>query len=417
MVSFFANKENAAFWRFWAAQLVSQFGDRVHQMALVGLIATRMPGSSFELGKLLAFTIIPVFIIGPVAGVFVDRWDRRMTLFICDVLRGLLVFLVAFWLMNFNNLLPLYAAVFTIFALSRFHVPAKMSFIPRIVKPEDLHVANSLVSVTGMIALVLGALLGGIIVERIGPKGGFVFDAITYFVSAAFVFSIAQARSLRIERERIVSVTKDMVHRQKDVWAEIKEGIGYIRSQRDLSFIIAMMTVLFAAAGAVYIVIIVFVQETFKTITRDLGFLAVPLGVGLFLGSLAYGKWGSKADRFKTIFWSLILGGIMVIVFAGCLSSYPDRLLAAALALVLGLVLGPVTIAANTVVHTVCDDSQSGKVFAALEFVIHAGFLTTMLVSSYLAEHISRVWILSAAGGIFVLVGLAGLIFRRGKKV
>ena len=63
MITFVKNKENLPFLRFWLAQLVSQFGDRVNQMALVGLISLRNPGSSFELAKLLAFTIIPVFII------------------------------------------------------------------------------------------------------------------------------------------------------------------------------------------------------------------------------------------------------------------------------------------------------------------------------------------------------------------
>jgi len=67
MWKFIRNKDNRSFFRFWLAQLISQFGDRVHQMALVGLIATRSPGSSLELTKLLSFTIIPVFIVGPIA--------------------------------------------------------------------------------------------------------------------------------------------------------------------------------------------------------------------------------------------------------------------------------------------------------------------------------------------------------------
>ena len=165
MLPFFKNKENWPFLRFWLAQLVSQFGDRVNQMALVGLIAARSPGSSFELAKLLSFTTIPVFLIGPIAGVYVDRWDRRTTLFVCDLVRTGLVLCVAFYFMHLHSLVPMYGIIFVIFAFSRFYVPAKMSFVPEIVKTEDLHIANSLVTVTGMLALVLGALLGGIIVE------------------------------------------------------------------------------------------------------------------------------------------------------------------------------------------------------------------------------------------------------------
>src|SRR5689334_5075176 len=122
MLYFIRDKKSRDFFRFWFAQLISQFGDRVYQMALVGLMAIRHPGSVMEMAKLLAFTIIPVFIVGPIAGVYIDRWDRRRTLFVCDFIRGILVLLVAFYLMNLPVIWPMYVAVFVIFSLSRFYV-------------------------------------------------------------------------------------------------------------------------------------------------------------------------------------------------------------------------------------------------------------------------------------------------------
>ncbi len=415
MWRFIQNKENRGFFRFWLAQLVSQFGDRVHQMALVGLIAARSPGSTLELAKLLSFTIIPVFLIGPIAGVFVDRWDRRTTLFVCDFLRGGIVLLIAFYVMNFPSLTVLYGAVFITFAVSRFYVPAKMSIIPEMVKTEDLHIANSLVTTTGMIALVLGALLGGLIVEYAGSRGGFLWDAATFFVSGLLVFSISMSRRLRIrvDPKKLVAAGKEVIAAQKNILTEIKEGVQYIGGQPKLKMIFIMMSVLFAAAGAVYVVIITFIQQAFGTVTRDLGFLAVPLGAGLFCGSLAYGKWGAKVNKWKMIFVSLILGGIMVGIFAGSVQGTHSRGLAAGLAFLLGLILGPVVIAANTVVHEVCSSQMSGKVFSALEFVMHLGFLAAMLGSSYMAEHVARVWILTAVGVIFMAVGLLGLFKYR----
>ncbi len=415
MLSFFKDRQNWPFLRFWLAQLVSQFGDRVNQMALVGLIAARHPGSSFELAKLLSFTMIPVFIVGPVAGVYVDRWDRRTTLFVCDFIRGLLVLSIAMYLMDSSSLVPLYAAVFLIFTLSRFYVPAKMSFVPEMVKMDDLHIANSLVTVTGMIALVLGALLGGIIVENSGPRGGFYWNAATLFFSSLLVFSMrAKPKQHSMSKDKIVRAGREVLGAHKTLWGEIVEGIAYIRGNKKIRSIFVMMSVLFFAAGAVYVVIIVFIQQTFNSVTKDLGFLAVPLGAGLFLGSLAFGKWGGKISKWKTMFWSLILGGVGVTVFAVMVQTTHHRGLAAALAFILGFVVGPVVIAANTVVNTVCALEMSGKVFAALEFVMHLAFLTAMLISSYAAEHVNRVWILVAVGVIFLGVGFTGLIkYRR----
>jgi len=416
MWDFIKRKENWSFLRFAIAQLVSQFGDRVHQMALVGLIAQRWPGSPFELAKLLSFTIIPVFLIGPIAGVYVDRWDRRTTLFVCDILRGILVLIIAVYVMDLPSIVPVYAMVFAIFAFSRFYVPAKMALVPQLVDKSDLLLANSIITVTGMIALVLGALFGGIIVEQNGPKGGFYFDAFTFFLSAALLFTVSKVKRWQISKEKIVAVGRDAVAAHKNVWHEIVDGITYIKGQNGIRFIFLMMSILFSAAGAIYVIIIVFIQQAFGSVTKDLGFLAVPLGIGLFLGSMAFGRYGKNLSKYKTIFWSLILGGIMVTIFAVAVTTTHDRTFAAALAAILGFVVGPMVIAANTVIHSVCSEKLSGKVFAALEFVMHLAFLVAMLLSAYVAEFVSRHWILMAIGVIFFVVGVIGLIKFKEEK-
>ena len=103
----------------------------------------------------------------------------------------------------------------------------------------------------------------------------------------------------------------------------------------------------------------------------------------------------------------------MVAVFAALVHVTHNRAIAAGLAFGLGFTVGPVVIAANTVVNQVCAAHMSGKVFAALEFVMHLAFLLAMLASSYAAEHVSRVWILAAVGVIFFIVGVFGLVKYR----
>jgi MFS family permease len=409
MWHFILNKKSRDFFRFWFAQLFSQLGDRVYQMALVGLMAVRHPGSVMEMTNLISFTIIPVFIVGPIAGVYIDRWDRRTTLFICDFIRGLLILFAAFYLVHLSVIWPMYAVVFMIFSLSRFYVPAKMSFIPEMVHEDDLLIANSLSATTGMIA-GLGVLLGALIVEYTGSFGGFCWGASGYFLSAALVFSIVRLRRPLPKSSEIIAGAKEMLQTEKSVWREIIDGIRYIRAQKEISFIFWTMTILLAAVGAIYVVIIVFIQQAFHSVTKDLGFLAVPLVIGLFLGSLAYGRWGKKITVFKVIFWSLILGGGMVILFASMVASTHNRLLALGLAFVLGFVIGPATVASNTVINKVCNMEMSGKVFAALEVVMCLAFWVAMQMSSFLSKYIESLWILIAAGGIFIVVGLVGLL-------
>ena len=406
---FISDKKSRDFFRFWLAQLITQFGDRVYQMSLVGLMTALHPGSVMAMSKLFLFGIVPAFILGPIAGVYIDRWDRRTVLFITYFIQSILILLAAFYLIRLPSIWPMYAAVFVISSLGRFYIPAKMSFIPEIVHEDDLHIANSLSTITAMIAGGLGVLLGSWIVEHTGFFAGFCWDTACYFLSAALVFSITAFRHHYPDKKTIIAGTREMIQVEKSVWHEIIDGVRYIRSQKEISFIFWTMFILLAAVGAIYVIIIIFIQQAFHSVTKDLGFLSVSLTVGLFLGSLAYGKWGKKIPAYKVIFWSLILGGGMVVLFSSMVQATHDRLLALGLSFVLGFVIGPVMVAPNTVINKICAPEMSGKVFAAMEFVVYLSFFLAMVISSFLSEHIDRVWILIAVGGIFMVVGLVGL--------
>ncbi len=411
MLKFIFDAKNKNFMRLWCAQLISQFGDRVNQMALIGLIAERAPGSTVQLAKLLSFTIIPVFFVGPIAGAYVDRWDRRQTLFVSDFIRGTLVLTIPFIFMNYKSMIPIYIVVFLVFCFSRFHIPAKMSIIPNLVEKEKLLMANSLLTTTGMIAFVLGCSLGGFLVDRMGARWGFIWNSVTFFVSGAFVCSIPHHIKFRINKSVVWETGKKVLSDiRKSIFTELKEGFQYLIKHKEIRFIINMFFVLLSAAGAIYVVIIVFIQQSFSSVTKDLGILAVLLGVGLFLGAIGYGKWGRKFAWYKIIFVCLLTGGLMVILFALTIQHSPNLRVAGILSVILGMILGPIFIASNTVVHVVSDENMRGKVFSALEVVIHFAFLATMVVSSVLSEFIPRVWILVGVGGLFTIVGVIGLI-------
>ncbi len=400
MFHFIRDIKNQHFMRLWWAQLISQFGDRLNQMALIGLIAERQPGSTYRLAILLTFTIIPVFLIGPIAGVYVDRWNKRTTLFICDLIRGLLVLTIPFLFIQKHSIIEIYIVVFLVFCFSRFYIPAKMSIVPEIVPPENILMANSLLTTTGMLAFVLGCALGGFLVDKFGAKAGFIGDAVTYFISALIIMSMKSKIHINLSRQNILNKGREIIQIQKSFLGEIKEGLQYLVSQRSIRFVINMFFILMSAAGAIYVVIIVFIQKSFHSVTKDLGVLAVCLGAGLCLGALLYGRWGKAVLWSRTIFLSLISGGAMIIVFALVVRTYPNVLMAAGLAFLLGIVIGPIFIASNTII---------------LEVVIHFAFLTSMLISSRLAENIDSFWILTAVGAIFTIVGIAGLIrYRHG---
>jgi len=402
---------NRNFFLLWLGQIISQLGDRLGQMALIAFVYLRAPGSTLQIAKILSFTIIPVFIIGPLAGVYVDRWDRRRTMFACDFLRSLLVLAIPLFLFYAKSLAPVYLIIFIAFSIGRFFVPAKLSIIPDLVDKKDLLIANSLVNTTGMIAATLGFGISGVLVEWLGAKSGFYLNSLTFLVSGTLIFLISKRFVVEMDFRKVGHEIMEVIG--KSVFQEIKEGVFYFIRKKDIRFTAAIIFALWSALGAVYVVIIVFVQNTLHSTTKDLGLLVMFLGIGLFLGSLVYGRFGQRISHYKVIFTSLVLSGIMLDIFALGIYNYPNFAMAALLALCLGLTIAPIMIASNTIIHSVSDNEMLGKIFSSFEIVMHLGFLVFMFISSILAERFSHLLILVIVGALLSLLGLVNLFFNR----
>lgn len=403
--------KNRDFFFLWLGQIISQLGDRLDQMALIAFVYLRAPGSTLEIAKILSFTIIPVFLIGPLAGVYVDRWDRRRTMYVCDFLRAGLVLIIPLFLFYTKGLAPIYLIIFIVFCIGRFFVPAKLSIVPDLVKKQDLLMANSLVNTTGMIAAILGFGISGVLVEWLGVRSGFYLDSLSFLISGSLILLITKKSTHLVNFKKVSQEIVEVI--KKSVLQEIKEGIFYFLKKKDIRFTAAIIFILWSALGAVYVVLIVFVQKTLHSATKDLGLLIMFLGIGLFSGSLIYGRFGQRISHYKTIFSSLVLSGIMLVCFALGLYRYPYFFTAAFLAYLLGLFISPIMIATNTIIHNVSANDMMGKIFSSVEIVMHLGFLLFMFASSLLAERFSHVLILVVVGIAFVILGIINLIINR----
>jgi len=406
--------KNKNFFSLWLGQIISQFGDRLTQIALIGLIYKRAPGSAYELAKLFIFVIIPVFIIGPVAGAYSDRWNKKYTMIIADLIRGVLVFLIAvycFLVPTLMPIFPIYIIVFIIFSMTRFFLPAKMSIIPDLVSQEKLLLGNSLITTTGMIAAVLGIGIGGIFILPVfGMKIAFIINSITFFISALLLSFMKVEYIKGPIKERVYYIGKEIKEAvKKSIFMEIKEGIRYMLQHKRMHFVIGILFLLWSGIGASYVVLIVFVQQVLGTATKHLGLLVVFFGSGLFLGSLIYGRFGNLISKTKAIFLSLALSGIIIIQFVIFLGVYSSFYIAATLAAVFGLFIAPVMISSNTIVHELMPEELRGRTFSSLEAVMHLAFLIFMLLVSILAEFINTSYILIIVGALCTYAGIFGL--------
>jgi predicted MFS family arabinose efflux permease len=268
-----------------------------------------------------------------------------------------------------------------------------------------------------MIAAAMGFGIGGILVEILGAKGGFYLDASTFLISGILIFFVSAKTRLKVQPKEVLKVGKEIIEViKKSVLGELRGVFGFLSKQEKIKSILNILFLLWAALGSIYVVIIVFIQRVFTSVVKDLGVLAVFLGCGLFFGSLAYGRFGKRSSYFKAIFVSLFIGGLILVGFTITSYRFMNFQLAAAFSFVLGASISPIMIVSNTLVHELTDTEMRGKVFTALEIVIHAAFLSFMFITSSLSEYIGQFSILIVGVGV-TLVGIMGFFGKDDKVI
>lgn len=430
--------KNKNFLALWLGQIISEFGDRFTQMALIATIIYYAPDITttasdytgiFRLTVLLTFIIIPVFLIGPVAGVYVDRWDRRRTMIWSDILRGLLVLLIPFFLIKVKLLLPIYITVFLIFGTTRFFLPAKLGIIPDIAPKENLLLANSLITTTRLIATVLGLGLGGLIVELVGKNVAvpFYIDSITYFLSAMAIMLIRVQKPVGKLHESLKEHTKRIKEIEKNVLQDIIHSIRYIFSNKHIPYVLKTFFLLMSGAGAIYII---FIDFTLKNLTvpsqmpqqlgkimgfGQFGFIIVFLGIGAFCGMILFGKWGQRFKREKAISSGFLLSGLFLSLFSYTTHTFKNFWLTGIIVIFLGIASAPIIVFSYTLFHESTKDEMRGRVFSTIEVIIHLAFIIFMYLSTFLVTTIKlpEVHILGAAGVLSCIYGLRGLLKKK----
>ena len=382
-------------------------------MALIGLVYQIKPFSSLSLAKIMSLAVIPVFLISPVAGVYVDRWNKRKTMYWSDFLRGIFIVLIPIFFFRWHSLFFVYCFIFLSFCVGRFFIPAKMAIVPSLVEGKDIFLANSLISTTAMIAAMLGLGLGGIIVERWGLNIAFIVDALTFFLSGLCICFMKIGERSTFKAFDLINLSKDAIKTVKRSFvSEIKEGVHYLFNSRETRYASKIFFTLFSFIGSLYVVFVVFIQNVLSTVTLDLGILAVACGFGLFSGTLIYGRFGHKMRAEKTINIAMIFSGLYLMFFAFMLKSYPSKIFAFFSCFVLGVIVAPIVVGVNSLIHKGSDNNLWGRIFSSLEVVIHLAFIIFMFISSYLAEYFGPLRVIVGISVVVVVISFSNLLVK-----
>jgi len=388
--------KNRNFLALWIGQIISQFGDRLAQMALIGLYLKQTAGISLShsvpvMRNLFFFSTLPILLFSPVAGVYVDRWSRKKTLIATDLLRAGLILLIPLLAGYTDGMWSVYGVIFLVFTVTCFFSPAKSAIIPNLVKKRELLAANSLSNITRLIAMIGGVTAGGIIVAWTGTKMSFYLDSLSFLLSGLAILAI------RIKEDPPPEESKDGIRR---VAKELVAGLNFIRKKKRVKFVATSLFILMGASGIGYLLVTVFVTKALNLGTIGLSVLATFLGIGMLAGSLIYGHFGEQIEREKVIVGGTLICGVCAVLLGGSKSLF---LLSLGVSII-GFIASPIMIAAYTLTQELTPDRIRGRVFSALEVIINSSFLFFIWVAGVLGA-----WL--PIQSIFYLTGVGLLVY------
>src|SRR5689334_4149758 len=180
-------RTNRNFRLLYIGQTISQLGDWFNTVAVYALLLD-LTGSATAVAWMLIVQMLPIALVGPVAGVVVDRLNRRRIMIAADVLRGCLMFGLLF-IRRADQIWIAYVVTALTVAAQAFFEPARTATIPNVTSADELLPANALSSATWSAMLAIGASLGGLVSEIFGRNVAFVINALSFFVSALFIAS------------------------------------------------------------------------------------------------------------------------------------------------------------------------------------------------------------------------------------
>src|SRR5579875_3590421 len=296
----------------WFGQIVSEAGDHFNNVAVLSL-AIQETHSGTVIAALMLSRVIPAIFAGPLAGVLLDRFDRRRIMIASDLIRGVIAlgFIAA---IGYRQVWLLYVLSALLMIASPFFTSGRSAILPSIANEDELHTANSLTQTTGWMTLAVGAFFGGTTVARFGYQIAFIFNSLSFFFSAVCIANLRSVRGHFRAGRRALDET-----RVARPWHEYREGLGYML-QTPLILGIALIGVGWASGGgAAQVLFTLFSELVFKRGAEGLGELWGIAGVGLLVGGVV-GNYLGKRISFeaykRTVFFCYLLHGGAYVVFS-----------------------------------------------------------------------------------------------------
>ena len=385
---------NVNFRRLWAGSLISYLGDWFNTIALYTLVST-ITGSPGALGAVFLAKMLPWAVVAPVAGVIVDRVNRRRLMIVADIARAVVV--LGFLLIDDPADIPwLYVLIVAQVVIGAVFQPAKSASIPNITTPRELLTANAISSATWSTMLAVGAALGGFATEWFGAETVFIIDSATYLVSAVFIYGTTIPQDTEEGEKGLI----------RSAVRQIADGWSHLQSKpRVRRVALAKGTWALGGGALVYMLTLIGDQVQPGAVAAGIGVLFMARGIGTGLGPVVARALFTDRDKWPTVIGFAIATCGLFYLAVGLIPWTPSI---AGIAIICTLVvIGHAASAANWVLSTVMlqkrtEDRYRGRIFSTEWLMVMIAESISIFASSMLLEYD----VLSLRGAVIAFAAL-----------
>jgi MFS family permease len=377
--------------RLWLAQVVSVFGDFLALFAVLTHASFGLHATPAQVSGITIAFMLPFAIIGPLAGVFVDRWNVRRTMIASDLIRAVIVLL----LVLAPGLREIYLLLFLMSTVSSFFVPAQSVTLRTIVPPHGLLSANALMQQAMQLARIASPALAGALVGWLGPASCYALDAASYVASASLIAAIVIVRPPAPPREG---------HPARAVVQDLGAGVRFVFTHPILSFVVLAMSAGMFAVSCFGPLIAVYVRDVLRSSPLVFGVVNSMIGVGMIAGTFLAGRLARRRSQGHLVLVGLVVMGAFVVILA----SIPRTLAAGIGMFGIGVGVVFVFVSAQTTMQGQTPIELVGRVSSSVWALLSLAQLLGLVLSGAAAQRVGIVNVFFASAVLLGLMAIGG---------
>lgn len=381
----------------WLAQFVSIFGDFLALFGVISLITFRWHGSALQVTSVTIAYMLPLAIISPVAGVFVDHWNVKRLMIASDLIRAALILLLVF----VHDVTQICAIFLALSAVSSFFSPAQSVTVRTIVPAEGLLAANALMAQAFYVVRLLSPAAAGALVAALTEKSCFYLDVASFVFSAAMISRLTINRPARAADEKTVrSLTRDFL-----------AGNRFIFTHAGLAFVFIAMAVAMFVLSSFSPLISIYIRDSLSAGSFLFGLISAMVGLGMIAGTQVVTKLGQGRSKAHVVLSGLLSLGVGVALL-GLFHNIP---MAALSTFTMGLAIAFVWVPAQTMSQQETPPAMVGRVSSTFMSLIAVSQVTGLVLSGLLAQKLGIRPLFLSCAGLLAVLSAAGYLMMRGR--